>query len=261
MTRRKSPRIRAALATACVLLPAGALCAPSTLLGQSAGRYEIALRVGSLSHSLLGDVDGTLANVGVSGYTILADVEAEASTSVGVQVTRRLRRTLDIRVRVARTASHMRLVAHASPVGGGAPQTFTFDGLGEVAVWVADVDVAWTPWRGPLPVAPYVFGGAGTTHWSITGLEGIGALPPLLESPLDVNPVHAFLPGVVAGAGLALGPFGPITLGVEIADHVSDDPLSDGDFNIGADFVGSGRAENLVHNVSLVGSVRFALGG
>jgi len=229
--------------------------------GQTAGRYELGLGVGSISHSLLGSVDGTLANVGVSGYTIRADVEAESSTSVGAQVTRRLRPGLDLRLRVARTASHMRLVAHALPVGGGGPQTFTFDGLGAVSVWLADVDVAWTPWRGRLPVAPYVFAGAGATHWSITGLESIGALPPLLESPLDVNPVHAFLPGVVAGAGLAVGPFGPVTVAIELADHVSEDPLSDSDFHIGANFVGSGQAKDRVHSISVAASVRYALGG
>jgi hypothetical protein len=261
MARRTLPSIPSVPSTASAVLLAAVLCGSSSVAGQSPGRYEVGLRVGSISHSLLGDVDGTLANVGVSGYTIAADVEAESSTAVGAQITRRLRPTLALRLRVERTTSHMRLLAHANPVGGGTSQTFTFNGLGDVAVWLADLDIAWTPWRGSLPLAPYLFGGAGTTHWSITGLQGIGALPPLLESPLDVSPVHAFLPGVVAGAGVALGPFGPMTVGIEAADHVSEDPLSDGDFHIGPNFVGSGRAKNLVHSLSFGASLRFALGG
>jgi hypothetical protein len=243
------------------MLLAGILCFPLPVLGQSAGQYAVGLRVGSISHSLLGDVDGTLANVGVSGFTIAADVEAESSTSIGAQVVRRLAPALDVRLRVERTSSHMRLLAHAEPVGGGATQIFTFGGLGAVAVWLADLNVTWTPWRGRWPVAPYVFAGAGVGHWSITGLDEIGALPPLLESPLNLSPVHAFLPGGAGGVGLTLGPFGWVTAELELADHLSEDPLSDGDFNIGANFVGSGRAKNLIQSVSFTAGLRVAVGG
>ncbi len=110
-------------------------------------------------------------------------------------------------------------------------------------------------------MAPYVFLGAGASNWDISGLEDIGVLPPLLESPVNLNPVNTFLPGAVVGVGLEVGSFGPLSAEVELADHVTGDPLADDDFRIGAAFAGFGRAKDLVHNFFFTAGVRVALGG
>jgi hypothetical protein len=243
------------------LLAAAALCAPSRLAGQSAGHFEVGLYAGSLSHSLLGLVNGTLSGIGgPGGLDVDADVEAESSTLVGGQLGRRLSPSLRVRLRIARTTTHMRLIARTGPIGAFGPQVFKFDGLGDVVVWLADIDVAWTPRRFALPVAPYVFGGLGASNWDISGLEDVGALPPLLESPVNLSPVNSYLPGAVLGIGVALGSFGPLTAEVELADHVTGDPLADDDFRIGAAFAGFGRAKDLVHNFCLTAGARVALG-
>jgi len=244
------------------LLVAAALCTPCHLSGQSEARFDVGLYAGSLSHSLLGLVNGTISGVGgPAGLDVDADVEAESSTLVGGQLGGRLSRALRIRLRVARATTHMRLIARTGPVGGLGPQLFTFDGLGHVVVWLADADVAWTPRRFPVPVAPYVFAGVGASRWNISGLEDVGALPPLLESPVNLGPVSTYLPGAVVGIGVELGSFGPLTAEVELADHVTGDPLADDDFRIGATFAGFGRAKDLVHNICLTAGARVALGG
>jgi len=240
---------------------AGALCAPSGLAGQSVGRFEVGLYAGSLSLSLLGLVNGTISGIGgPGGLDVDADVKAESSTLVGGELGGRVSPSLRVRLRVARTTTHMRLIARTGPLGALGPQTFTFDGLGDVVVWLADVDVAWSPRRFALPVAPYVFGGVGASSWDISGLEDVGALPPLLESPVNLSPVNSYLPGAVVGVGVELGSFGPLTAEVELADHVTGDPLADDDFHIGAEFAGFGRAKDLVHNFCLTAGVHLALG-
>lgn len=258
MTLRKPLLARAVLS----LLVVAASCAPSRLSGQSPGRFQVGLYAGSLSHSLLGLVSGTISGIGgPSGLGVDADVEAESSTLVGGQLGGRLSPAFRIRLRLARATTHMRLIARTGPIGAFGPQVFTFDGLGDVAVWLADVDVAWTPRRFDVPVAPYVFAGVGASNWAISGLEDIGVLPPLLESPVNLSPVNTFLPGAVVGVGLELGSFGPLTAEVELADHVTGDPLADDDFRIGAAFAGFGRAKDLVHNVFVTVGARVALGG
>lgn len=258
MTHRTLPLAGAALC----LSVAAALCVPSRLSGQEPGGVQVGLYAGALSHSLLGLVGGTISGIGgPGGLDVDADVEAESSTLVGGQLGAPLSAAFRVRLRVARTTTHMRLVARTGPIGSGGPQVFTFEGLGEVGVWLADVDVAWTPKRFDAPVAPYFFAGLGASHWSISGLEDVGALPPLLVSPVNLNPVHTFLPGAVVGVGLELGAFGPLTAEVELADHVTGDPLADDDFRIGAAFSGFGQAKDLVHNLFLTAGVRVALGG
>lgn len=253
-----TPRLLARLALP--WLAAAAVCAPARLHAQSDARVQVGLHAGSLSHSLLGLVSGTISGIGgPDGLAVDADVEAESSTLVGGELGVRLAPALQVRLRLAKTTTHMRLVAHTGPIGSGGPGLFTFDGLGEVVVWLADVDVAWTPRRFDLPVAPYVFGGLGASNWDISGLEDVGVLPPLLESPVNLKPVNSFLPGVVVGVGLELGAFGPLTAEVEVADHVTGDPLADDDFRIGASFSGFGRAKDLVHNFFFTAGVRVAL--
>jgi hypothetical protein len=229
------------------------------LAAQSSSSYEIGLHAGSLSHSLLGLVSGTLVMVGPNGLYVEADVEAEPSTLLGGQIERRLAPSVTVRLRLGRASTHMRLVALTQPIGGTGTQPFTFEGLGEVVVWLGDIDISWVPWRPTWWLAPYLFGGVGLSNWDISGLEDLGSLPPLLESPVTLSPISAFLPGAVAGVGLELGPMGPLTLHLEAADHATGDPIADDDFHIGAEFAGHGRAKDLVHNVTLIVGLRVAL--
>lgn len=242
-----------------VALILAAACAPSTLAAQSSPRYGVGLHTGSLSHSLLGLVSGTLPMVGPNGLYVDADVEAEPSTLVGGQLERRIAPSARLRLRLGHASTHMRLVALTQPIGSTTTQPYTFDGLGEVAVWLADLELSWIPWRPVSWVAPYVFGGLGLSSWDISGLEDLGSLPPLLESPVTLSPISAFLPGAVAGIGLELGPMGPLSLQLEATDHASGDPIADDDFHIGAEFAGHGRAKDLVHNVTLTVGLRVAL--
>ncbi|HSM61182.1 MAG TPA: hypothetical protein VK849_10315 [Longimicrobiales bacterium] len=248
---------------ACVLCTALAVAsAPAGLRAQGAGGFQVGVRAGSLQHSRLGWVNGTLSGIGADGLSVDADVDAESSLHVGASLARPLSESLLLRLRVARTTTHMRLDALTTPLGGaGTQQTrqYTFDGLGDVTVWLVDVDLAWSPWSEDAPVRPYVFGGLGASHWDISGLEGLGAFPPLLESPVDVRPVSALLPGVVLGAGFAVPVASRVTLEMELSDHISGDPLADEDFRVGATFSGSGRAKNLVHNLSLTAGTRIAV--
>lgn len=236
-----------------------AACTPSTIAAQSSSSYGFGVHAGSLSHSLLGLVSGTLRMVGPNGLYVDADVEAEPSTLVGGHLERGLGRSVRIRLRLAHASTHMRLVALTQPIGTGETQPFTFDGLGEVAVWLGDIDVSWVPWRPTAWVAPYLFGGVGLASWDISGLEDLGSLPPLLESPVTLSPISALLPGAVAGVGLELGPVGPLSFQIEAADHASGDPVADDDFHIGAEFAGHGRAKDLVHNITLTVGLRVAL--
>lgn len=236
-----------------------AACGPSTLAAQSSPSYGVGLHTGSLSHSLLGLVSGTLPMVGPNGLYVDADVEAEPSTLVGGQLERRLAPSVRLRLRLGHASTHMRLVALTQPIGSTGTLPYTFDGLGEVAVWLGDIDISWVPWRPTSWVVPYVFGGVGLSNWDISGLEDLGSLPPLLESPVTLSPISAFLPGAVAGLGLELGAMGPLSLQLEVTDHASGDPIADDDFHIGAEFAGHGRAKDLVHNVTFTVGLRIAL--
>jgi len=247
-------------AAASAVLVAAMLVLASGLSAQEAARFQVGVHLGSLSHSLLGEVSGTLLGLGgPSGLEVDSDVEAESSTMFGVRLAGRLTPALVLRLRVARASTHMRLVARTGPAGAftGA---YTFGGLGAVGVWLVDADVAWTLRPIVSPVAPYVFAGVGGSKWSITGLEDVGRLPPLFESPVHLDAVSEYLPGAVLGVGVAVGPFGRATLELEVADHVTGDPLADDDFRLGTGFTGSGRAKDLVHNVSVTVGVRVAAG-
>ncbi|MGD8318830.1 MAG: hypothetical protein PVJ02_00195 [Gemmatimonadota bacterium] len=252
--------MRPAGATTVLLLLAGAAGAPTCVLAQAAKQNRVEVQAGPLSHSLLGTVGGTLPNLGANGYDVAARVEGESSTLLGVSAGLRLKPSLTLRARVARTTTALRLVVDATPVGGAGAQRYTFDGLGDVGIWLMDVDLAWAFWRSDGLLVPYVFGGIGASRWTLSGLEDLGALPPLLESPLSLSPITAFLPGAVAGVGVEIAVLGPVRLGIEVADHVSGDPISDDDFRIGTNFVGFGRAKDLVHNFSMTAAARIAFG-
>lgn len=251
---------RAAAPAVVALSLAAALCAPCAVACQSTGSVQIGAHAGFLWHSALGLVDGTLLGIGSDGLPVHAVVEAESSTLFGGQVIRRLTTKVDLRLRVATTTTHVRLVADTKPTQGTGGR-FTFTGLGHVAVWLLDVDAVWTPYRSRVPVAPYLSAGIGASYWRISGLEHLAALPPLLESPVSIEPVTAFLPGAVVGIGLAMGPFERLNATLEVTDHVTGDPISDDNFQIGAQFEGFGRAKNLVHNLSATAGARIAFGG
>ncbi len=248
---------RARLLGAVVLLAAVSRH-PAPLAAQSPAAYEVGAHVGSLSHSLLGLVAGTLWNVGPFGLYVEADVEAEPSTLVGGRLARDLSPSVRVRLRVAHASTHLRLVALTQLIPENEVTPYTFDGLGEVSVWLADVDFSWAPWR-IAHVTPYLFGGLGLTIWDISGLEDLTYLPPLLDRPVALNPINARLPGAVVGIGVALGALGPASIEVEVSDHASGDPIADDDFRIGAEFAGHGRAKDLVHNLSLTVGLRIAL--
>ena len=103
--------------------------------------------------------------------------------------------------------------------------------------------------------------GLGASHWEISGLDDLGELPPLIESPVNLRPVDATLPSAVLGVGVALAVGGPFSAVLELTDQVSGNPLADDDFRLGTTFSGFGRAKDLVHSCTLSAGMRLELGG
>jgi hypothetical protein len=230
--------------------------------GWEAGRVHVGLYGGQLVHSLLGVVAGTLTDVGGTGLSVAAsaDVEAEGAMLVGGVLGARLSPSLAVRVRAAQGDTHMRLAATTRPLSGPGLQLYTYGGLGQVSVRLVDVEVVWVPRPATGRLRPYVFAGLGASNWRISGLEDIGSLPPLLESPVNLRPVDPWLPSGVVGGGLALRIGGGMSVQIEASDHMSGNPFEDDDFRIGSSFAGTGAPKNLVHSMSVSTGLRVDLG-
>jgi hypothetical protein len=223
-------------------------------------RFQVGFFGGYLSHSLLGEVTGTLTTA-IDDVIVSMDVEAEATNLIGGLIGWRLSNAAAVRIRAARSGTHVRLIVQATPIGGFGAQRFTFGGLGDVETWLADAELSWRPFGTETIATPYVVVGVGVSQWDITGLEDLGSLPPLLETPVNLIPVNATLPAVTLAAGVSYSPTDAFTVELELTDHISGNPLADDDFRLGTSFTGFGGAKDLVHSVSLSVGLHVNLGG
>lgn len=215
---------------------------------------------GALTHSLLGVVTGTLTRSGGSDLTLDVDVKAEPSAVVGGFLGWRASPSVSLRVRVAHAGTQMALSALGRPVEGPGSQAFDFGELGEVKLWLAGAELAWLPRPTVTRVRPHVFVGLGASNWEITGLEDLGSLPPLLESPINLRPVRTTLPSATVGGGITVALGGTVAVLIEVSDHISGNPFADDDFRIGSSFTGVGKAKDLVHSLSFAAGLRLDLG-
>ena len=223
-------------------------------------RFQVGFFGGYLSHSLLGEVTGTLTTA-TGDLSVSTDVKTEATNVIGGLIGWRLSNAAAVRVRAARSGTHVRLIVLATPIGGFGAQRFTFGDLGDVETWLADAELLWEPISTETSATPYVVAGIGVSHWDITGLEDLGSLPPLLETPVNLSPVNVTLPAVTLAAGVSYSPTDAFTVALELTDHISGNPLADDDFRLGTSFTGFGRAKDLVHSVSLSVGLHVDLGG
>ena len=223
-------------------------------------RFQVGFFGGHLSHSLLGEVTGTLTTA-TGDLSVSTDVEAQATNVIGGVIGWRLSNAAAVRVRAARSGTHVRLMVLATPIGGFGAQRFTFADLGDVETWFADVELSWEPIRTETGATPYLVAGVGVSHWDITGLEDLGSLPPLLETPVNLSPVNATLPAVTLAAGVSYSPTDAFTVALELTDHISGNPLADDDFRLGTSFTGFGGAKDLVHSASISVGLHVNLGG
>jgi hypothetical protein len=182
------------------------LTIPAALSGQDAsgsslerGRFQIGAYGGALTHSLLGVVNGTLTRASGSDLTLDVDVKAEPSAVMGGFLGWRVSPSVSLRVRVAHAGTQMALSALGRPVEGPGSQAFDFGELGDVKLWLGGAELAWVPWATTNRTRPHLFVGLGASKWEITGLEDLGSLPPLLESPVNLRPVRTTLPSATVG--------------------------------------------------------------
>jgi hypothetical protein len=213
-----------------------------------------------LTHSLLGVVNGTLTRASGSDLTLDVDVKAEPSAVMGGFLGWRVSPSVSLRVRVAHAGTQMALSALGRPVEGPGSQAFDFGELGEVKLWLAGAELAWMPWATTNRTRPHLFVGLGASKWEITGLEDLGSLPPLLESPVNLRPVRTTLPSATVGGGITIALGGTVAALIEVSDHISGNPFADDDFRIGSSFTGVGKAKDLVHSLSFSAGLRLDLG-
>ncbi len=249
------------------LLIASLLTTPTALSGQDAsgssterGRFRIGIYGGALTHSLLGVVNGTLTRANASDLSLDVDVKAEPSAVVGGFLGWKVSPSVGVRVRVAHAGTQMALSALGRPLEGPGSQAFDFGELGEVKLWLAGAELAWMPWDVTTRTRPHVFVGLGASKWEITGLEDLGSLPPLLESPVNLRPVRTTLPSATVGGGITIALGGTVAALIEVSDHISGNPFADDDFRIGSSFTGVGKAKDLVHSLSVSAGLRLDLG-
>ncbi len=217
--------------------------------------------IGQLRHSVLGVVDGTLTDVGAPGVGIAVDADVEVEPTVLVGGSVRVARDLAVRIRLSGGDTHGRISAVTVTGGGSTRQTFTFSKLGRIRVLLAAADLYWTPWPRTERIVPYVFGGVGASRWSISGLDDLGALPPLVESPISLPPVDPWLPSGVVGGGVAVLLTEVISIRFEASDQVNGNPFEDEEFKIGSSFTGTAAPKNLVHSLSFTAGLLVRLGG
>ncbi len=248
-------------------LLASLLTIPTALSGQDAsgssrerGRFQVGGSGGALTHSLLGVVNGTLIRASGSDLTLDVDVKAEPSAVIGGFLGWQASPSVGVRVRVAHAGTQMALSALGRPLDGPGSQAFDFGELGEVKLWLAGGEITWMPWATDTRTRPHVFLGLGASRWEITGLEDLGSLPPLLESPVNLRPVRTTLPSVTLGGGITIALGGVLAALVEVSDHISGNPFADDDFRIGSSFAGVGKAKDLVHSLSFSAGLRLDLG-
>ena len=118
-------------------------------------RFQVGFFGGYLSHSLLGEVTGTLTTA-MGDLSVSTDVEAEATNVIGGLIGWRLSNAAAVRIRAARSGTHVRLIALATPIGGSGAQRFTFGDLGDVETWFADAELLWEPISTETSATPYV---------------------------------------------------------------------------------------------------------
>jgi hypothetical protein len=219
--------------------------------------------IGQVRHTVLGVVSGTLADAGGLGLGIAvdADVEVEPTLLVGGDVGVRVAPDVVLRIRLSGGDTHGRISAVTVTGGGSTRQTFTFSKLGRIRVLLAAADLYWTPGPRAGRIVPYVFGGVGASHWDISGLDDLGALPSLLESPISLPPVDPWLPSGVAGVGIAVLLGDGMSIRVEAWDQVSGNPFEDEEFRVGSSFTGTAAPKNLVHSLSFTVGLRVGFGG
>lgn len=256
---------------ALVWLLAASLAGPCPLRGQVGGprgsawearAWTLGGMIGQVRHSVLGVVSGTLTDGGGLGLNlgVDADVEVEPALLVGGVLGVRLGPKAALRVRVSGGDTHGRITAVTVTGGGSTRQTLTFSRLGNIRVLLMDAEVSWYPWSGPGRIHPYAFGGVGASSWKIAGLDHLGALPPLVESPVSLPPVHPWLPSGVVGVGVAVSLGESLSIRLEASDQVSGNPYRDEDFGIGSTFTGTAAPKNLVHGLSISLGVHLGFG-
>jgi hypothetical protein len=249
------------------LLLASVLTTPTTLSGQDGsgsfwerGRFQVGVSGGAVTHSLLGIVNGTLTRSGGGDLTLDVDVKAEPSATMGGFLGWQASPSVGLRVRVAHAGTQMALSALGRPVQGPGSQAFDFGELGDVKLWLAGAELTWMPWAESARARPHVVVGLGASNWEITGLEDLGSLPPLLESPVNLRPVKTTLPSATVGGGIVVALGISLAALIEVSDHISGNPFADDDFRIGSSFAGVGKAKDLVHSLSLTAGLRVDLG-
>lgn len=252
---------------------AASLVATPPLMGQEPGAkagapcepcgWAVGGAIGQVRHSVLGVVSGILTDGGGLGLGIAveADVEVEPTLLLGGGVGVRLAPDVALRLRVFRGDTHGRISASTVTGGGSTRQTYTFSKLGRIRVLLAAADLYWTPGPQTGRVVPFLFGGVGASRWDISGLDELGALPPLVQSPISLPPVDPWLPSGVAGGGIAVLLGEGISLRLEASDHVSGNPFEDEEFRLGSSFSGTAAPKNLVHSVSFTAGLSVGFGG
>jgi hypothetical protein len=253
------------------LLTASLADAPSLVAQSGAGAqrdcepcgWTLGGAVGQVRHSVLGVVSGTLTDGGILGVSvgIDADLEVEPALLVGGVLEVRMAPQVALRMRISGGDTHGRITAVTAPGGGTTRQTYTFSKLGRIRVLLLDAEVYWYPWSGAGPVLPYVFGGVGASNWRISGLDDLGALPPLVESPVSLPPVDPWLPSGVVGGGVAVLLNESLSIRVEASDQVSGNPYRDEDFGIGPTFTGTAAPKDLVHSLAFSAGLYLGFGG
>ena len=187
-------------------------------------------------------------------------MEVEPTLLVGGGVELRVAPDVAVRMRLSGGDTYGRISAVTVTGGGSTRQTFTFSKLGRIRVLLAAADIYWTPGPRTGRVVPYLFGGVGASRWKITGLDDLGALPPLVESPISLAPVDPWLPSGVAGGGVAVLVSEGVSIRVEASDQVSGNPFKDEEFRIGSSFAGTAAPKNLVHSVAFTAGIRLGFG-